>query len=78
MRLGPTFGRASLTLARLRKWTVDDNHLEFIRRRLEEVEHGTEDHAAFEFAQYKELEDLGRYEEAWAACTVPMRSCTSA
>ena len=67
LRLGPTFGRASLTLARLRKWTVDDNHLEFIRRRLQEVEQGTEDHAAFEFAQYKELEDLGRYDEAWAA-----------
>jgi hypothetical protein len=67
LRLGPTFGRASLTLARLRKWSVDDNHLEFIRRRLEAVEHGSEDHAAFEFAQYKELEDLGRYEEAWAA-----------
>jgi tetratricopeptide (TPR) repeat protein len=67
LRLGPTFGRASLTLARLRKWTVDDNHLEFIRRRLREVEQGSEDHAAFEFAQYKELEDLGRYEEAWAA-----------
>ena len=67
LKLGPTFGRASLTLARLRKWTNDDNHLEFIRRRLETVEQGTEDHAAFEFAQYKELEDLGRYEEAWAA-----------
>ena len=67
LRLGPTFGRASLTLARLRTWNVDDNHLEFIRHRLEAVEPGTEDHAAFEFAQYKELEDLGRYDEAWAA-----------
>ena len=67
LRLGPTFGRASLTLARIRKWTADDNHLDFIRRRLAEVKPGTEDHAAFEFAQYKELEDLGRYEEAWAA-----------
>jgi len=67
LRLGPTFGRASLTLARLRKWTAGDNHLEFIRRRLGEVKQNTEDHAAFEFAQYKELEDLGRYEEAWAA-----------
>ena len=67
LRLGPTFGRASLTLARLRKWTAADNHLDFIRRRLREVEQGTEDHAAFEFAQYKELEDLGRYDEAWSA-----------
>jgi tetratricopeptide (TPR) repeat protein len=65
--LGPTYGRASLTLARLRKWSADDNHLEFIRQRLESVERGSEDHAAFEFAQYKELEDLGRNDEAWAA-----------
>ena len=67
LRLGPTFGRASLTLARLRRWSADDNHLEFIQKRLREVEQGTEDHAAFEFAQYKELEDLGRYDEAWAS-----------
>ncbi|HEU4694788.1 MAG TPA: sulfotransferase [Vicinamibacterales bacterium] len=67
LRLGPTFGRASLTLARLRTWTIDDNHLAFIRQRLLEVEPGTEDQAAFEFAQYKELEDLGRYDEAWTA-----------
>ena len=67
LRMGPTFGRASLTLARLRKWTAQDNHLDFIRQRLGEVPAGTEDHAGFEFAQYKELEDLGRNEEAWAA-----------
>jgi tetratricopeptide (TPR) repeat protein len=69
LRLGPTFGRASLTLARIRKWSAEDNHLDFIRKRLGEVTNGTEDHAAFEFARYKELEDLGRYEEAWAALT---------
>ena len=67
LQLGPTFGRASLTLARLRRWSADDNHLEFIGKRLREVEQGSEDHAAFEFAQYKELEDLGRYDEAWAS-----------
>ena len=67
LRMGPTFGRASLTLARLRKWTERDNHLDFIRQRLAEVPAGTEDHAGFEFAQYKELEDLGRNDEAWAA-----------
>jgi len=67
LKLGPTYGRASLTLARLRKWTLEDNHLEFINQRLRSVEQGSEDHAAFEFAQYKELEDLGRTEEAWSA-----------
>lgn len=67
LKLGPTFGRASLTLARARRQTPDDNHLEFIRSKLLTVEPGSEDHAAFEFAQYKELEDLGRYDEAFAA-----------
>jgi tetratricopeptide (TPR) repeat protein len=67
LRAGPTFGRASLTLARLRRWRADDNHLDFIDRRLAEVEPGSEDHASFEFARYKELEDLGRLDEAWSA-----------
>lgn len=67
LRLGPTYGRASLTLARLRKCSGENNHLEFIRQRLQSVEKGSEDHAGFEFAQYKELEDLGRNDEAWAA-----------
>jgi tetratricopeptide (TPR) repeat protein len=67
LRMGPTFGRASLTLARLRTWTADENHLDFIHERLRTVPPGTEDHAAFEFAQYKELEDIGRYDEAFAA-----------
>ena len=67
LRLGPTYGRASLLLARLRKCTEENNHLDFIRERLQSVEQGSEDHAGFEFAQYKELEDLGRTDEAWAA-----------
>jgi tetratricopeptide (TPR) repeat protein len=67
LRMGPTYGRASLTLARLRKWSADDNHLDFIAERIGQVAQGSEDHAGFEFARHKELEDLGRYDEAWAA-----------
>jgi len=67
LRQGPTFGRASVTLARLRKQTPESNHLDYIRRQLAAVERGSEDHAAFEFAQFEELEDLGRYDEAFAA-----------
>ena len=67
LQLGPTFGRASLALARMGKQTADSNHLDYIRMQLRRVEPGSEDHAAFEFAQYKELEDLGDYEEAFAA-----------
>ena len=67
LRLGPTFGRASLSLARIRRQTPDSNHLAFIRSRLASVAKGTEDHASFEFALHKELDDLGELDEAWAA-----------
>lgn len=67
LRHGPTYGRASLTLARLRKATPERNQLEFIASRLQQVPKGSEDEAAFEFARYSELEALGRNEEAWAA-----------
>ena len=64
---GPTFGRASLTLARVRRQTAASNHVGFIRSRLATVEKETEDHAAFEFALHKELDDLGQHDEAWCA-----------
>jgi tetratricopeptide (TPR) repeat protein len=67
LKMGPTFGRASLMLARLRRVTAGTQHLDFIRARLHGVASGSEDHAAFEFAQYKELEDLGDYPSAFAA-----------
>ena len=67
LKIGPTYGRASVALARLRRWSEADNHLDFIAQRLREVAPGTEDHAGFEFARYKELEDLGRFDEAWEA-----------
>ena len=67
LKMGPTFGRASLTLARLKKQTPDSNHLAYIRGQIQRVEKETEDHASFEFAQFKELDDLGDHENAWAA-----------
>lgn len=67
LQLGPTFGRASLALARMSKQTAGSNHIDYIRTQLHAVAKGSEDHASFEFALYKELEDLGHYEEAFAA-----------
>lgn len=64
---GPSFGRASLTLARIRRQTAGSNHLAALNRRLHAVPRGTEDHAAFEFALHKELDDMGRLDEAWQA-----------
>lgn len=67
LQLGPTFGRASLALARMGKQTADSNHVDYIRTQLHAVAKGSEDHASFEFALYKELEDLGHFEEAFSA-----------
>ena len=67
LRLGPSYGRAAVTLARLRKQTPANHHLAQIDALLQRVPRGGEDHAAFEFARYKECEDLGRYDEAWSS-----------
>lgn len=67
LRSTPFSGGAALALARLRKQTTENNHLEDLAWRLQGVEQGTENHAAMEFARYKELEDIGRYDEAWDA-----------
>ena len=67
LRINPAFGRASLALSRTRKQTAQRNHLDGLGQRLQAVPRGSEDHAAIEFARYKELEDLGRYDEAWQA-----------
>ena len=67
LRLGPTYGRASLALARMRRQTPARNHLDYIREQITRVTPGSEDHAAFEFARFKELDDLGDAGEGWAA-----------
>jgi tetratricopeptide (TPR) repeat protein len=67
LALGPTYGRAVLTLARIRKQTPESNHLDYVQKQLTRVERGSEDHAALEFAQFEILEDLGKYAEAFAA-----------
>ncbi|HJU26506.1 MAG TPA: sulfotransferase [Rhodanobacteraceae bacterium] len=67
LRLAPTSGRAALALSRLRRQTPQGHHLDLIEAGLAAVRKGTRDHAALEFALYKELEDLGRFEDAWRA-----------
>lgn len=67
VRIGPTYGRAWLALARMRRQTPEQNHLGEIAAQLTRVEVGSEHHAALEFARFKELDDLGRTEEAWVA-----------
>jgi tetratricopeptide (TPR) repeat protein len=65
LRMPNAPARATLELARLRKQTPERNHLDDLARRLKTVAPGSDEQAAIEFARYKELEDLGRYDEAW-------------
>lgn len=65
--LAPSYGRAALPLVRLRRQSMTDNHLERLNAGLAQVPSGTRDHAAFEFARYKVLEDLQQHSKAWEA-----------
>lgn len=65
--IDPPLGRAFVQLSRTRKQTAQANHLSLIEAALLRVEQGSEDHAALEFARYKELEDMGHAAEAWQA-----------
>ncbi|MBB6189602.1 sulfotransferase [Rhodanobacter sp. MP7CTX1] len=67
LRINPTYGRPALALTRFRKQTPESNHLDLLAERIRNVAPGTEDHVALEFARYKGLEDMGRYDDAWSA-----------
>lgn len=67
VRLNPTLGRAALMLSRLKPQSAQHNHLGHLAAALTRVERGSIQHASLEFARYKELEDLQRDDEAWAA-----------
>lgn len=69
LAMGTQYGRAAVTRARLRKQTAASNHVTNLRRRVAGAEPGSENQAAFAYALYKELDDLGDYEKAWAALT---------
>ncbi|MCW8807529.1 MAG: sulfotransferase [Rhodanobacter sp.] len=69
----PRFGSAALALADLRQQTPGTQHLEFLQGQLGQLPVKSSDpaeqlnRARFEATLFKELDDLARYEEAWAA-----------
>ncbi|MCX7513287.1 tetratricopeptide repeat-containing sulfotransferase family protein [Frateuria hangzhouensis] len=73
LRRWPLFGGAAMALANLRKQTAATHDLDFLHQQLERIPQGTSHpadnlvRAEFESALFKELDDLGRYEEAWSA-----------
>ena len=67
LAMGTQYGRAAVTRARLRKQAAAGNHVDDLRRRVSAASSGSEDLAAFEYALYKELDDLGESAQAWDA-----------
>lgn len=67
LREAPTSGEVALQLVSLRAQIAADNHLGLVDAGLRSTPRGTRAHAAFDFARYRVLEDLGRYDAAWQA-----------
>lgn len=73
LRHWPNFSDAAVALANVRKQTPENNHLDLLRgqlRRIPENSNAAEAgvaRAVFESALFKELDDLGRHDEAWQA-----------
>lgn len=69
----PDFGDAATARSNLRRQTAESNHLDFLRGQLSRLpaDDGTPGRrfvrAEFESALFKELDDLGRHDEAWQA-----------
>ncbi|MGH8183687.1 MAG: hypothetical protein ACREPH_08515 [Rhodanobacteraceae bacterium] len=63
----PARGRVAVPLVRLRRQTPERNYLAAIETGARVAVPNSVDQAAFEFARYKALEDLGRDDEAWQA-----------
>jgi tetratricopeptide (TPR) repeat protein len=73
LRLEPDFAHAAWSLAKLRTWTGDRNHVERLRADIARVGENKQESALFHYALFKELDDLGRTEEAWPVLETAMR-----
>jgi len=67
LRRAPELAQGWWLLARLRPQGVDGNHVEAIRAELRRPARKPQDIALLAYALHKELDDLGRYDEAWSA-----------
>ncbi|WP_162435729.1 tetratricopeptide repeat-containing sulfotransferase family protein [Pseudoxanthomonas koreensis] len=74
LRRAPEIAQGYWLQAWVRKQTAADNHVEAIRRELARPGRKPEDVALLGFALHKELDDLGRYDEAWQALVTGCRA----
>lgn len=70
----PTHGGAHRQLAKLRKATPEWNHVDRLRAVIARVGEGFADAPPLHYALFKELDDLGDTEAAWAALEAGMRA----
>ena len=67
LKRAPELAQGYWLLAQARKQTVESNHVQRIAARLESPMRSAEEPALLAFALHKELDDLGRHQEAWFA-----------
>lgn len=63
----PQIAQAYWLQSQVRRQSVGENHLALIRAQLQVPQRSAQDRALLAFALHKELDDLGRHDEAWAA-----------
>ena len=73
LRVEPDFAHAAWSLAKLRTWTASNNHVERLRADIARVGENRQESALFHYALFKELDDLGRADEAWPVLETAMR-----
>ncbi|MGH8061666.1 MAG: tetratricopeptide repeat-containing sulfotransferase family protein [Pseudoxanthomonas sp.] len=67
LKRAPELAQGYWLLAQVRKQTPESNHVQRIASRLESPMRSAEEPPLLAFALHKELDDLGRYPEAWLA-----------
>jgi tetratricopeptide (TPR) repeat protein len=63
----PQLAQPHWSLAQLRTWSAGENHVERLRAQLARPGRSAGDVALLGYALHKELDDLGRFDEAWDA-----------
>lgn len=70
----PEFAQPHWLLSRLRQWSAGDNHVERLRTLLQRPGRTADDVVVLNYALHKELDDLGRHDEAWGALDAACRA----
>ena len=63
--IAPLWTPPHMALASLRRWSAQDCHVDRLRALIQRPELGPPERAEIGFSLFKELDDLGRYDEAW-------------